>query len=53
MSQNLPTVADLGRRPKMELPDDLIMQLATNGLSLTGIREELKKQGIKELRYHL
>lgn len=28
----------------MELPDDLIMQFATNGLSLKEIREELKKQ---------
>ncbi len=50
MSQKLPTVLNLGSRPKMELPDDLIMQLSTNGLSLTGIREELKKQGIKVSR---
>jgi len=34
----------------MDLPDDLIMQLATNGLSLEEIREELKKQGMKVSR---
>lgn len=37
----------------MELPDDLIKQLAINGLSLKEIREELKKQGIKVSRMTL
>jgi hypothetical protein len=50
MSQNLPAVVNLGSRPKMKLPDDLIKQLATNGLSLREMREELKKQGIKVSR---
>lgn len=53
MSQKLPTVLNLGSRPKMELPDDLIKQLAINGLSLKEIREELKKQGIKVSRMTL
>ena len=53
MPQKLPTVLNLGSRPKMELPDDLIMQLSTNGLRLKEIREELKKQGAKVSRMTL
>ena len=44
MSQNLPTVVELGRKPKMDLPDDFIRLFAINALNLKEIREEWKKQ---------
>lgn len=40
MSQNLPTVVDLGRRQKMDLPDDFIRLFAINALDLKVIRKE-------------
>jgi len=40
MSQNLPTVVELGRKPKMDLPDDFIRLFAINALNLKEIREE-------------